>query len=102
VFLKKRLQTIENKRQECAKERKERPKRLQTAENMGFATEAQRHRAGEIEVVHPRGDGKYGQVVEDGGDRVAAWSTRWRERDRPGDADVLPNPGVLRKEFGSY
>jgi hypothetical protein len=100
--LKKRLQTIENKRRECAKKRKERPKRLQTAENMGFATEAQRHRAGEIEVVHPRGDGKYGQVVEDGGDSVAAWRIRWREQKRSSDADVPPTPGVLQKEFGSY
>jgi len=102
VFLKKRLQTIENKRRECVKERKERSKRLQTAENMGFATEAQRHRAGEIEVVHPSGDGKYAQVVEGGGDRVAAWRIRRREQKRSSDADVPPTPGVLRKEFGSY
>jgi len=44
VFSKKRLQVIENNGKLCGKERKERAKRLQTAENMGFAIEAQRHR----------------------------------------------------------
>jgi hypothetical protein len=42
VFLEKRLQTIENKRNECRKDRKERAKRLQDYEKNGFATEAQR------------------------------------------------------------
>ncbi len=45
VFWQKRLQALENKGNECRKERKETTKRLQTAENMGFATEAQRHEA---------------------------------------------------------
>jgi hypothetical protein len=44
VFWEKRLQTIENKGRERGKERKERYKRVQTAENMGFATEALRRR----------------------------------------------------------
>jgi hypothetical protein len=48
VFWKKRLQTIENKGRECGKERKERYKRLQAAENMGFAAETWRHRSGEV------------------------------------------------------
>jgi hypothetical protein len=47
VFWKKRLQTIENKGREGEKEREERYKRLQAAENMGFATETRRHRGGE-------------------------------------------------------
>ena len=48
MFWKKRLQTIENKGRERGKERKERYKRLQAAENMGFASETRRHRSGEI------------------------------------------------------
>jgi hypothetical protein len=48
VFWKKRLQTIENKGRERGKEHKERYKRLQAAENMGFATETWRHRGEEI------------------------------------------------------
>ena len=44
MFCEKRLQTIENKGRERGKERKERYKRLQAAENMGFATETRRHR----------------------------------------------------------
>jgi hypothetical protein len=48
VFWKKRLQTIENKGTERGKERKERYKRLQAAENMGFATETRRQRGGEV------------------------------------------------------
>jgi hypothetical protein len=72
VFWQKRLQTIEKKGRECAKERKEKPKRLQTAENMGFATEAQRHRVGEIEV-HAHDDERHALLVEGGGDRGAAW-----------------------------
>ncbi len=51
VFLQKRLQAVENKRWERGKERKERTKRRQTTENMGFATptgsgqaETRRHR----------------------------------------------------------
>jgi hypothetical protein len=48
VFWEKRLQTIENKGRERGKERKERYKRLQAAENMGFATETWRHRGEEI------------------------------------------------------
>ena len=47
VFREKRLQTIENKGRERGKERKERYKRLQAAENMGFATETRRHRGPE-------------------------------------------------------
>jgi hypothetical protein len=47
VFWEKRLQTIENKGRERGKERKERYKRLQAAENMGFATETRRHRGPE-------------------------------------------------------
>ena len=39
MFCEKRLQTIENKGRERGKERKERYKRLQAAENMGFTTE---------------------------------------------------------------
>jgi hypothetical protein len=38
VFWQKRLQVIENKGKECGKERKERTKRLQVSEYMGFAT----------------------------------------------------------------
>jgi len=38
VFGQKRLQVIENKGKECGKERKERTKRLQVSEYMGFAT----------------------------------------------------------------
>ena len=44
VFWEKRLQPIENKGREREKERKERYKRLQAAENMRFATEALRPR----------------------------------------------------------
>src|SRR5713226_2169623 len=56
VFWKKRLQTIENKGRERGKERKERYKRLQAAENMGFATETRRHRSPEqAEAPHPPG-----------------------------------------------
>jgi len=44
VFWEKRLQTIENKGNECRKERKETTKRLQASENMGFATEALRRK----------------------------------------------------------
>jgi hypothetical protein len=39
VFWEKRLQALENKGNECGKERKETTKRRQAAENMGFATE---------------------------------------------------------------
>jgi hypothetical protein len=42
VFLEKRLQTIENKGNECGKENKETTKRPQALEKDGFATEAQR------------------------------------------------------------
>jgi hypothetical protein len=38
AFSEKRLQTIENKRNECKKERKETTKRRQVSENTGFAT----------------------------------------------------------------
>jgi hypothetical protein len=41
VFLEKRLQTIENKGNECGKESKETTKRPQAVERDGFATEAQ-------------------------------------------------------------
>jgi hypothetical protein len=41
VFLQKRLQPVENTGRGRRKEGKETPKRRQTAENMGFATEAQ-------------------------------------------------------------
>jgi hypothetical protein len=51
VFWQKRLQALENKGKECGKERKERTKRLQVSEYMGFATPSgsgqartQRHR----------------------------------------------------------
>jgi hypothetical protein len=40
VFLEKRLQTIENKGNECGKERKETTKRPQALEKDEFATEA--------------------------------------------------------------
>jgi len=53
VFWEKRLQTIENKGRERGKERKERYKRLQAAENMGFATEALRRRDPDRNVGHP-------------------------------------------------
>ena len=43
VFWQKRLQAVENKGNECRKERKETTRRLQVSENMGFAIEAQRH-----------------------------------------------------------
>jgi hypothetical protein len=46
VSWEKRLQTIENKERECGKERKERYKRLQAAENMGFAAETGSRRSG--------------------------------------------------------
>jgi hypothetical protein len=39
VFWEKRLQAVENKRNECGIERKKTTKRLQAAENMGFAAE---------------------------------------------------------------
>jgi len=58
--------------------------------------------------VHPHhngkacGDGKCAQLIEGGGDRVAAWRLRRREQKKSSDADVPPIPGVLRKEFGSY
>jgi len=52
--------------------------------------------------IQSRGDGKYAQVVEGGGDRVAAWRIRQREQRRSSDADVPATPCVLRKEFGSY
>jgi hypothetical protein len=47
---------------------------------MGFATEAQRKSSvAEMDRgAHPRGDGKYAQLVEGGGDRGAAWRTRQR------------------------
>ena len=41
VFCEKRLQTTENKGDECRKERKETTKRPQALEKDGFATEAQ-------------------------------------------------------------
>jgi hypothetical protein len=52
VFCKKRLQTVENKGKECRKERKETTKRLQTAENMGFATPT---RSGQAPAQRPNG-----------------------------------------------
>jgi hypothetical protein len=68
VFWEKRLQTIENKGSECRKERKETTKRLQVSENMGFATEAPNRRVTRRGRYHPRGDGKYAQCAENGGD----------------------------------
>ncbi len=69
VFWEKRLQTIENKGRERGKERKERYKRLQAAENMGFATEALRRRDPDRNVgCTPRGDGKYVEAAENGRD----------------------------------
>src|SRR5258707_7488728 len=53
MFWEKRLQTIENKGRERGKERKERYKRLQAAENMGFATETRRHRSPEQTETPP-------------------------------------------------
>ena len=53
VFWEKRLQTIENKGNECRKERKETTKRLQAPENMGFATEALRRRGAERDLGTP-------------------------------------------------
>ncbi len=53
MFREKRLQTIENKGRERGKERKERYKRLQAAENMGFATETRRHRGPERAETPP-------------------------------------------------
>jgi len=75
VFLKKRLQTIEKKRRECAKERKKRPKRLQVLEGSRLEVgRSIRRTEGRMTAgVHPRGDGKYAQLVEGGGDRGAAW-----------------------------
>jgi hypothetical protein len=53
VFWQKRLQPVENKGNECRKERKETTKRLQVSENMGFATEAHRGTEVKIEVCTP-------------------------------------------------
>src|SRR6266478_8089801 len=53
VFCEKRLQTIENKGRERGKERRERCKRLQAAENMGFARETRRHRGPEQAEATP-------------------------------------------------
>ncbi len=53
MFREKRLQTIENKGRERGKERKERYKRLQAAENMGFATETRRHKGPEQAETPP-------------------------------------------------
>jgi hypothetical protein len=83
VFWQKRLQTIENKRQEYAKERKERPKRLQVLEGSRVEVGPSIPRTEERMVagvgVHLRGDGKHAQLVEGGGDRGAAWRMRfWR------------------------
>jgi hypothetical protein len=52
VFWEKRLQPIENKGREREKERKERYKRLQAAENMRFATEALRPRDPDRNVAY--------------------------------------------------
>jgi hypothetical protein len=103
VFSEERLQTIENKRQECSKKRKESGKRLQALEDSRLEGGRSSRRTEERMTarVHRCGDGKYAQLVEGGGDRGAAWRMRWRERERPGDADVPPTPGVLGKEFGS-
>ncbi len=49
--------------------------------------------------VHSRGDGKYAQLLEGGGDRGAAWRMRWRGQKRSDDADVPPTPGVLEKRL---
>jgi hypothetical protein len=89
VFLKKRLQTIENKRRECAKERKERPKRLQLLEGSRLEEGRSIRRTEErmTAPVHPRRDGKYAQLVEGGGDRGAAWRIRWR-----GPKEICPPP----------
>jgi hypothetical protein len=81
VFWQKRLQTIENKRQECAEERKERPKRLQVLEGSRLEVGRSIRRSEERMTagVHPRGDGKYAELVEGGGDRGAAWRMQfWR------------------------
>ena len=53
MFCEKRLQTIENKGRERGKEREERYKRLQAAENMRFATETRRHRGPEQAEAPP-------------------------------------------------
>ncbi len=53
MFREKRLQTIENKGRDRGKERKERYKRLQAAENMGFATETRRHKGPEQAETPP-------------------------------------------------
>jgi hypothetical protein len=52
----KRLQAIENKGNECRKERKERRKRRQEYENNGFATEAQSTRRQEFLIGSGEGD----------------------------------------------
>ncbi len=80
MFCKKRLQTIENKGRECRKESKERRKRPQlfVGKRVGVSTGLNGREFGNGEGVHPRGDGKYAQLVDGGGDRVAAWRMQWR------------------------
>jgi len=98
VFSQKRLQSIEDKGRERGKEREETTKRLQVSENMGFATEALRRRGPERNVggvVHPRGDRKSAETIENRRDGGAPLRKRVRNRMK-----LLGLQGCDRKQRG--